>query len=139
MIMPKSLVLQVIPDLVGQAGAVVGNLPVVDHVAQFLDRAVEEGLFLGVSSCSGFLMKRPQRGRPENSSPSNPTVPASSAIRSVSEICGVIFSKLLRIGAVMSSRRHGQVIERNGHGQEQQPGQGQQDPAGLTGDAESQQ
>ena len=57
----------------------------------FFHRAIEEGLFFAVSSGLGWASSCFQSGMPENSSPSKPTVPASSAVCSVSDSVGSIF------------------------------------------------
>lgn len=42
----EALFLEELPDLWGEVGVVVGDLEVLDHPAQRLARAIEEGLFL---------------------------------------------------------------------------------------------
>ena len=85
------VLLDVIPQLRRQVGAHVGDVPVVGHAAQLFARAVEEGLFFRGEFGLGSDSSSSQSGLPENSSPSNPTVPASSAVRSVSDSGGRIF------------------------------------------------
>ena len=43
----EALLLQEVPDLGWQVGATVGDVPVVDHAAEFFARAVDEGLLVG--------------------------------------------------------------------------------------------
>ncbi len=58
-----------------------------------------------LNSGFGCLSNTCQSGMPENNSPSKPTVPASSAVCSVSESFGVTFANSLSNGALICWRR----------------------------------
>ncbi len=58
-----------------------------------------------LSSGRGCRSSSCQSGLPENSSPSKPTVPASSAVCSVSDSLGVTRANIFSTGAVMRWRR----------------------------------
>ncbi len=57
------------------------------------------------SSGFGWPCNCDQSGLPENSSPSKPTVPASSAVCSVSDSFGVTFANIFSSGALICLRR----------------------------------
>ena len=70
------------------------RLPVGDHRAQRLDFVVEKMLLLGGERAARQREQLVQSGRPEKSSPSHPTVPASIASRSVCDIGGITLRKI---------------------------------------------
>ena len=59
-----------------------------------------------LSSGFGCFSSSLQSGLPENSSPSKPTVPASSAVCSVSDSFGVTLANIFNSGAVICRRRN---------------------------------
>ncbi len=64
-------------------------------------KACSSALSLGAGTASSF----DHSGRPPNNSPSQPTVPASSATCSVSDSCGVIFAYRRKAGPLRKRRR----------------------------------
>ena len=75
-----------------------------------VDRTVDEGLLLRRSARAGLKRSSlAQSGLPENRSPSHQTVPASSAMRSVSPIRGSVRETSRMIARVKIARRSGGI------------------------------
>ena len=96
----------------------VRGLPVGDHRAQLSTSSSRKRCSSAVSAGAGIASSFCQSGRPEKSSPSHHTVPASIASRSVCDIGGITLRKTPNSG--VADERAAQRRHQHRHGEERE-------------------